>query len=70
MGPNVLWLTEWLAGAMSLEAGMRVLDMGAGRAISSIFLAAEYGVDVWANDLWISATEYWARIRAAGSASR
>jgi SAM-dependent methyltransferase len=66
MGPNVLWLTEWVAGAMALEPGMRVLDMGAGRAASSIFLAAEYGVEVWANDLWISATDNWARIRAAG----
>ena len=51
---------------MALEPGMRVLDMGAGRAVSSIFLAAEYGVEVWANDLWISATDNWARIRAAG----
>ena len=66
MGPNVLWLTEWVAEAMALEPGMRVLDMGAGRAISSIFLAAEYGVEVWANDLWIGATDNWARIRAAG----
>jgi SAM-dependent methyltransferase len=66
MGPNVLWLTEWLAGAMALEPGMRVLDMGAGRAISSIFLAAEYGVEVWANDLWIGATDNWGRVRAAG----
>ena len=66
MGPNALWLTEWLAGAMALEPGMRVLDMGAGRAISSVFLAAEYGVEVWANDLWIGATDNWGRIRAAG----
>jgi SAM-dependent methyltransferase len=66
MGPNVLWLTEWVAEAMALETGMRVLDMGAGRAVSSIFLAAEYGVEVWANDLWIGAAENWARIQAAG----
>jgi cyclopropane fatty-acyl-phospholipid synthase-like methyltransferase len=46
MGPNVLWLAEWLAESMHLEPGMRVLDMGAGRAISSIFLAAEFGVEV------------------------
>ena len=70
MGPNVLWLTEWLAEAMALEPGMRVLDMGAGRAISSVFLAAEYGVEVWANDLWITATENWGRIRAAGMEGR
>ena len=66
MGPNVLWLTEWLAEEMRLEPGMRVLDMGCGRAISSVFLRAEYGVEVWANDLWISATENWERIRDTG----
>jgi cyclopropane fatty-acyl-phospholipid synthase-like methyltransferase len=66
MGPNALQLTKWLASSMRLERGMRILDMGCGRAISSIFLAAEFGVEVWANDLWISATENWERIRAAG----
>jgi SAM-dependent methyltransferase len=66
MGPNVLWLTEWLCERMELKAGMRVLDMGCGKALSSVFLAKEYGVQVWANDLWISATENWQRIKEAG----
>jgi SAM-dependent methyltransferase len=51
---------------MALKPGMRVLDMGCGKALSSVFLAKEYGVQVWANDLWISATENWQRIREAG----
>ncbi len=63
---NTLWLTEWLAGALELKPGMRVLDLGCGRAISSIFLAREYGVEVWATDLWISATENLLRICDAG----
>lgn len=66
MGPNVLWLTEALCDVMALEAGMRVLDLGCGRAASSIFLAREYGVHVVAADLWISPGENWERIRAAG----
>jgi SAM-dependent methyltransferase len=66
MGPNVLWLTEWLGEAMELKSGMRVLDMGCGKALSSVFLAKEYGVQVWANDLWINATENRERIREAG----
>lgn len=66
MGPNVLWLTEALAQVMDLQPGMRVLDMGCGKAISSIFLAKEFGVQVWATDLWISASENWERIKAAG----
>ena len=70
MGPNVLWLTEFLAGAMHLEPGMRVLDMGCGKAMSSIFLAREYGVQVWATDLWIPAGENWQRIREAGLQDR
>ncbi len=59
---NTLWLTEWLAEAMELKPGMRVLDLGCGRAISSIFLAREYAVQVWATDLWISASENLLRI--------
>jgi SAM-dependent methyltransferase len=66
MGPNVLWLTEWLTEIMDLKPGMRVLDMGCGMALSSVFLAKEFGVEVWANDLWIKATDNWERIRKAG----
>ncbi len=66
MGPNVLWLTEWLCEKMELKPGMRVLDMGCGKALSSIFLAKEYGVQVWANDLWVTAAENWQRIKEMG----
>ena len=70
MGPNVLWLTEWLCEKMELGPDMRVLDMGCGKALSSVFLAREFGVQVWANDLWIPATENWQRIREAGLEDR
>ncbi len=70
MGPNVLWLTEWLCEKMDLKPGMRVLDMGCGKALSSIFLAKEFGVQVWADDLWIPATKNWQRIKEAGVESR
>jgi SAM-dependent methyltransferase len=66
MGPNVLWLTEWLCEKIALKPGMRVLDMGCGKALSSVFLAREYGAQVFANDLWTSATENWRRVREAG----
>jgi hypothetical protein len=66
MGPNVLWLAESLAQVMALKPGMRVLDMGCGRAISSIFLAKEYDLQVWATDLWVGAGENWKRVCAAG----
>lgn len=70
MGPNVLWLTEALSQVMTLEPGMRVLDMGCGRALSSIFLAKEFDVQVWATDLWIGASDNWQRIRDAGLQDR
>ena len=65
-GANPLWLTEWLAEAMDLRPGMRVLDLGCGRAVSSVFLRREFGVQVWATDLWFSADENLQRIRDAG----
>jgi SAM-dependent methyltransferase len=63
MGPNALWLTEWLTEEMKLQPGMRVLDMGCGRCLSSIFLVREFGVRVWAADLWIEPSENWERVR-------
>lgn len=65
-GANALWLTEWLTEALELRPGMRVLDLGCGRAASSIFLRREFGVQVWATDLWFSVSENWQRIRDAG----
>jgi SAM-dependent methyltransferase len=65
-GANSLWLTEWLTSAMDLAPGARVLDLGCGRASSSIFLHREFGVQVWAVDLWFSAAGNRERIRDAG----
>ena len=65
-GAPSLWLTEWLAEALDLRPGMRVLDLGCGRASTSIFLRREFGVQVWATDLWFSASENIQRIRDAG----
>lgn len=66
IGSHCLLLMEALSQVMPLKPGMRVLDMGCGKAITSIFLAKEFGVRVWANDLWISPTDNWQRIREAG----
>src|SRR5438445_8698250 len=70
MGPNVLWLAEALSQVMRLTPGMRVLDLGCGKAISSIFLAKEFDLQVWAADLWIKPTENWQRVDAADVADR
>ncbi len=70
MGPSAVWLMEFLTEAVELKPGMKVLDMGCGKAISSIFLAREFGVQVWATDLWISASDNLERIQEAGVEDR
>jgi cyclopropane fatty-acyl-phospholipid synthase-like methyltransferase len=66
MGCQCLWLIESLSRLMELKPGMRVLDMGCGKALTSIFLAKEFGVTVFANDLWIDPSDNWQRICEAG----
>jgi len=61
-GACSLWLIEWLTQKLELKPGMRVLDMGCGKAGSSIWLAQEFGVEVWAVDLWTPATDNMQRI--------
>ncbi|GGX21301.1 SAM-dependent methyltransferase [Streptomyces malachitofuscus] len=73
MGPHALWLLEWLAPALGLDTlrpGARVLDLGCGRAMTSIFLAREYDVQVTAADLWIKPDDNARRIAEAGVADR
>ncbi len=55
---------------MDLKPGMRILDLGCGKAVSSIFFAREFGVHVTAADLWIKPHENQRRIDAAGLADR
>lgn len=63
MGPNSVWLTEFLSEKMKFNSNDRILDLGCGKACSSIFLAKEFGVNVWATDLWIDATTNFHNIR-------
>jgi cyclopropane fatty-acyl-phospholipid synthase-like methyltransferase len=70
MGPNSLWLVDFLTGAMTLAPGMRVLDLGCGRGGSSVFLAKEHHVQVWAADLWIDPTENRRTFEQAGVADQ
>jgi SAM-dependent methyltransferase len=70
MGPHPLWLMEWLWSALELPPGARVLDLGCGTALTSIFLAKEFDAQVVAADLWVAPTDNWARIEAAGCAGQ
>jgi cyclopropane fatty-acyl-phospholipid synthase-like methyltransferase len=66
MGPNALWLAESLSEVLEIKPSMRVLDLGCGRAMSSLFLAQEFGARVWATDLWVPASDNQRRIVDAG----
>ena len=63
MGPNSMRILEELLKDVKLEKGMKILDLGCGRGLTSIFLAKEYKVTVYAVDLWISATDNYNRFQ-------
>lgn len=62
MGENVLFNLESLLQVLSLQSGMRVLDLACGKAISAIFMVKEFEVEVWAVDEAVSATDNYKRI--------
>lgn len=62
MGPNALWLLEALLEIMPITDDHRGLDLGCGRAMTSIFLAEQIGAEVTAADYWIPSAENQARI--------
>lgn len=66
MGPNSMRILEELMDGISLKKGSRVLDLGCGRGLTSVFLAKEYDVQVFAVDLWISATDNQKRFAQLG----
>lgn len=70
MGPNALWLLEWLCERLPLAPRMRVLDLGCGKAMTSVFLAREFDAHVHAVDLWIDPDHNWRRVVEAGVADR
>lgn len=70
LGENALCQAECLARHLPFSAGMRVLELGCGKATSSIFLAREFEVQVWATDSGTSATENFYRAIALESETR
>jgi cyclopropane fatty-acyl-phospholipid synthase-like methyltransferase len=66
MGPNPIKLLEELFQRERPIEGSVVLDLGCGRGVTSIFMAKEYGLRVFATDLWVSATENKQRFDAMG----
>ena len=46
MGPNALKILEELTEGIKLTSDMKILDLGCGKGLTSIFLAKEFGVQV------------------------
>lgn len=66
MGPNSIVIVEELTKNAILKKGMRVLDLGCGMGLTSIYLAQKFEVEVFAVDLWISASDNYERFKALG----
>ena len=66
MGPNSIMILENMLADKELTSNMRVLDLGCGKGLTSVFLAKEYGVQVFAVDLWISASDNYQRFKKTG----
>ena len=52
MGPNPLKLCEELLSYGGIPAGSVVLDLGSGAGLTSALMAREFGLTVYAADLW------------------
>src|SRR5947207_13590655 len=70
MGPNPLWLLEDLLADVHLHETMRLLDLGCGKGATSVFLAREFDVEVWAVDQWIGSAQRTAVFEDAGVGDR
>ena len=52
MGPNPIKLTAELLMNHHIDEKSVVCDLGSGQGLTSVFLAKEYGLTVYATDLW------------------
>lgn len=63
MGPNCLKIIEELTNKMEITPNMKILDLGCGTGLTSIYLAKEFGATVFATDLWISPSDNFDRFK-------
>jgi len=56
-GPNAIRQAEELASHFTITKDMKILDLGCGTGLSSLYLAQEYGANVFATDLYADPTE-------------
>ncbi|MBP1906486.1 cyclopropane fatty-acyl-phospholipid synthase-like methyltransferase [Paenibacillus turicensis] len=67
MGPNTLMLLEELLTNLDMgKKGLRILDLGCGNGLNSLYFAKEQEATVFATDLWISASDNYNRFKSWG----
>lgn len=70
MGPNAVRILEEMTRDLEIRQDARILDLGCGKGLTSIYLARKYGAIIYATDLWISATENYQRFKQMGLEDR
>jgi cyclopropane fatty-acyl-phospholipid synthase-like methyltransferase len=70
MGPNSMRIIEEMVKHLDINEGMRIMDLGCGKGLTSIYLASNFDVTVYAVDLWIPATENYQRFKEFGLEDR
>jgi len=69
-GPNGIRQSEELASHFTITKDMRILDLGCGMGLSSLYLVQEYGAEVFATDLFADPTENYERFQSLGIADK
>jgi len=69
-GPNGMRQAEELASHFTITEDMRILDLGCGLGLSSLYLARAHGAYVFATDLFVDPTENYGRFQSLGVADK
>ena len=64
MGPNSMRLLDELIEKYPINTNLKIMDLGCGKGITSFFLAKEYDANVYATDLWCSASDNYEQFKA------
>ena len=63
MGPNSIRLLDEIIGKYPVGTGNRIMDLGCGTGLTSMFIAKETNSQIFAVDLWCSATDNYKRFQ-------
>ncbi|MCL2224730.1 MAG: class I SAM-dependent methyltransferase [Defluviitaleaceae bacterium] len=69
-GPNGIRQSEELASHFAITKDMKILDLGCGQGLSSLYLVQAHGANVFATDLYACPTENHERFQKLGIADK